>query len=164
MAPRGAGATAVSPAEIDRRADMSILVNADTKVICQGITGSFGAVHTKGCLHYGTKMVGGVTPGQGRDQDENGLPIFNTVQDAVTRPGRRDDDLRAPAVRGRRDPRGGRRGRPKVICCITEGVPVNDMIRVRGRLDEMNLAASGAFEARPAEAPHRARSARTARA
>ncbi|MEM7809786.1 MAG: succinate--CoA ligase subunit alpha, partial [Planctomycetota bacterium] len=62
---------------------MSILVNADTKVICQGITGSAGAFHTKGCLDYGTKMVGGVTPNKGGQKDDNGLPIFNTVQDAV---------------------------------------------------------------------------------
>ena len=62
---------------------MSILINSDTKVICQGITGSAGAFHTKGCLEYGTKMVGGVTPGKGGQKDPNGLPIFNTVADAV---------------------------------------------------------------------------------
>ncbi len=62
---------------------MSILINADTKVVCQGITGSAGAFHTKGCLDYCTKMVGGVTPGKGGSKDANGLPIFNTVADAV---------------------------------------------------------------------------------
>src|SRR3984885_11963628 len=62
---------------------MSILVNKDTKVICQGITGSAGAFHTKGCLDYGTKMVGGVTPGKGGQKDANGLPIFDTVHQAV---------------------------------------------------------------------------------
>src|SRR4051794_41638968 len=62
---------------------MSILVNAGTRVICQGITGAFGAVHTKGCLLYGTKMVGGVTPGKGGTKDENGIPIFDTVEAAV---------------------------------------------------------------------------------
>src|SRR5688572_31470681 len=62
---------------------MSILVNKNTKVICQGITGSAGAFHTKGCLDYGTKMVGGVTPGKGGQKDANGLPIFNTVREAV---------------------------------------------------------------------------------
>ena len=62
---------------------MSILVNSATKVICQGITGSAGAFHTKGCLDYGTKMVGGVTPGKGGQKDANGLPIFNTVEEAV---------------------------------------------------------------------------------
>src|SRR5258706_2575905 len=62
---------------------MSILVNKRTKVICQGITGSAGAFHTKGCLEYGTKMVGGVTPGKGGQKDANGLPIFDTGQQAV---------------------------------------------------------------------------------
>src|SRR3954453_14160759 len=62
---------------------MSILVNKNTKVICQGITGSAGAFHTKGCLDYGTKMVGGVTPGKGGTKDANGLPIFDTVRQAV---------------------------------------------------------------------------------
>src|SRR3954468_8000991 len=62
---------------------MSILVNKNTKVICQGITGSAGAFHTKGCLDYGTKMVGGVTPGKGGQKDPNGLPIFDPVAQAV---------------------------------------------------------------------------------
>ena len=62
---------------------MSILVNAKTKVICQGITGSAGAFHTKGCLEYGTQMVGGVTPGKGGTRDANGLPIFHTCHEAV---------------------------------------------------------------------------------
>src|ERR1700759_5690225 len=62
---------------------MSILVNKDTKVICQGITGSAGAFHTKQCLAYGTKMVGGVTPGKGGPKDANGLPVFNPVREAV---------------------------------------------------------------------------------
>src|SRR5438552_3458311 len=66
---------------------MSILVNANTKVICQGITGSAGAFHTKGCLAYGTKMVGGVTPGKGGTKDPNGLPVFDTVAQAVSATG-----------------------------------------------------------------------------
>src|SRR4051812_34314816 len=62
---------------------MSILVNKNTKVITQGITGASGAFHTKQCLEYGTKMVGGVTPGKGGQKDANGLPIFDTVRQAV---------------------------------------------------------------------------------
>ena len=62
---------------------MSILIDSQTRVICQGITGSAGAFHTKACLEYGTKMVGGVTPGKGGGKDANGLPIFNTVRQAV---------------------------------------------------------------------------------
>ena len=63
---------------------MSILVNKNTKVITQGITGSAGAFHTKGCLEYGTKMVGGTTPGKGGQKDANGLPIFDTVLNRIT--------------------------------------------------------------------------------
>src|SRR5947209_16734918 len=66
-----------------RTSPMSILVNSDTKVICQGITGEAGAFHTKNCLEYGTKMVGGVTPGKGGKRDTNNLPIFDTVSQAV---------------------------------------------------------------------------------
>ncbi len=65
---------------------MSILVNKNTKVICQGITGSAGAFHTKQCLDYGTKMVGGVTPGKG-GSEHLGLPVFDTVHEAVARTG-----------------------------------------------------------------------------
>ena len=61
---------------------MSILINSDTKVICQGITGNVGEFHTKGCLSYGTKMVGGVTPGKG-GQSIEGLPVFDTCAEAV---------------------------------------------------------------------------------
>ena len=62
---------------------MSILVAGSTKVICQGITGTSGAFHTKGCLDYGTQIVGGTTPGKGGTTDGNDLPIFDTVQQAV---------------------------------------------------------------------------------
>src|SRR5215472_16259641 len=66
---------------------MSILVNAQTRVICQGITGAYGAQHTQGCYHYGTKLVGGVTPGKGGTKDANGLPVFDTVEQAVRETG-----------------------------------------------------------------------------
>ncbi|HWB19182.1 MAG TPA: succinate--CoA ligase subunit alpha, partial [Phycisphaerales bacterium] len=66
---------------------MAILVHGSTRVICQGITGSAGAFHTKGCLEYGTMMVGGVTPGKGGTKDANNLPIFDTVADAVRETG-----------------------------------------------------------------------------
>src|SRR3954451_20104637 len=110
---------------------MSILVNKNTKVICQGITGSAGAFHTKGCLDYGTKMVGGVTPGKGGTKDANGLPVFDTVAQAVKAtgatatmifvpPGLAGDAILEAASAG-----------IGVICAITEGMPVQDMIRVR---------------------------------
>ncbi len=123
---------------------MSVLVNADTKVICQGITGSFGALHTKGCLHYGTQLVGGVTPGKGGQRDDNDLPIFDTVRQAVEATGAEATMIFVPpafsadAILEAADAGIG------LICCITEGVPVQDMIRVRRVLDERNLAARGA--------------------
>ena len=92
-----------------REASMSILVDKNTKVICQGLTGKQGTFHAEQCLDYGTKVVGGVTPGSGGEKHLN-LPVFDTVADAVKADRRHaSDDLRAAAVRGRRDPRGGRR-------------------------------------------------------
>lgn len=115
---------------------MSVLVNAQTRVICQGITGSFGAVHTKGCFHYGTKMVGGVTPGRGGTKDENGLPIFDTVERAVRETGANATMIFVPpAFSADAILEAAAAGIP-VICCITEGVPVQDMIRVRAVLDQ----------------------------
>src|SRR3954454_24569377 len=102
---------------------MSILVNKSTKVICQAINGSAGAFHTRQCLEYGTKMVGGVTPGKGGQKDANGLPIFNTVHEAVPAsapdatmtfipPPFAADGIMEAADAG-----------IKVICAITEGIP-----------------------------------------
>ncbi len=89
---------------------MSILVNKNTRVICQGITGKVGQFHTKGCLEYGTQMVGGVTPGKG-GETVDGLPVFDTVGEAVAADRRqRHDDLRAARLHRRRHP-GSRRRR-----------------------------------------------------
>ena len=87
---------------------MAILVDKDTRVICQGITGAFGAVHTKGCLEYGTKVVGGVTPGKGGQKDDNGLPIFDTVKQAVEATGANATMIFVPPGRGGRRGAGGR--------------------------------------------------------
>ena len=123
---------------------MSILINADTKVICQGITGAFGAVHTKGCLEYGTKMAGGVTPGKGGQKDDNGLPIFNTVDEAVRETGAEATMIFVPPAFSADAILEAMDAGIRVICAITEGVPVADMVRVRAVLDEVNLAARGA--------------------
>ena len=115
---------------------MSILINGDTRVICQGITGSAGANHTKACLDYGTKMVGGVTPGKGGQKDANGLPIFDTVADAVHETGAEATMIFVPppfagdAILEAAD------AGVKVICAITEGIPTQDMIRARAGLKE----------------------------
>jgi succinyl-CoA synthetase alpha subunit len=115
---------------------MAILCEARTRVICQGITGAFGTVHTRGCLEYGTTMVGGVTPGKGGTRDANGLPVFDTVAQAVRETGADATMIFVPpagaadAILEAADAGLG------LICCITEGVPVQDMIRCRALLDE----------------------------
>src|ERR1051326_1130895 len=114
---------------------MSILVNKRTKVICQGITGAAGAFHTKGCLDYGTKMVGGVTPGKGGTRDANGLPVFNTCFEAVKETGADATMIFVPppfagdAILEAAD------AGIKLIVAITEGIPVLDMTRVKQALD-----------------------------
>ncbi len=115
---------------------MSILVNGDTKVICQGITGSFGASHTKACLDYGTQMVGGVTPGKGGQTDDNGLPIIDTVADAVTATGASATMIFVPPAFSADAILEAAAAGITVICAITEGIPTQDMIRVRAALGD----------------------------
>lgn len=125
---------------------MAILINSDTKVICQGITGAFGGAHTKGCTLYGTQLVGGVTPGKGGqtfDVDDVGhVPIFDTVDQAVRATGASatmifvPPNFAADAILEAAD------AGIRVICAITEGIPVNDMIKVRAILDEVNSSRS----------------------
>jgi succinyl-CoA synthetase alpha subunit len=113
---------------------MSILVNKRTKVICQGITGSAGAFHTKGCLDYGTKMVGGVTPGKGGQKDANGLPIFDTVQQAVDATGAGATMIFVPPPFAADAIMEAADAGIKVIVAITEGIPVLDMVKVKSFL------------------------------
>ena len=108
---------------------MSILVNSETRVICQGITGSAGTFHTKGCLDYGTKMVGGVTPGKG-GQSVAGLPVFDTVQQAVAATGADATMIFVPAPFTADAIYEAVDGGIGVICAITEGVPTLDMVGV----------------------------------
>ncbi len=112
---------------------MSILVNKDTKVICQGITGSVGEFHTKGCKAYGTQMVGGVTPGKG-GQTVDGLPVFDTVVEAVKQTGADATMIFVPPPFAADAILEAVDGGIKVICAITEGVPVLDMVRVYERV------------------------------
>src|SRR4051794_9858218 len=109
---------------------MSILVNKDTKVICQGITGSAGAFHTKQCLEYGTKMVGGVTPGKGGQKDANGLPIFDTVRQAVEGTGADATMIFVPPAGAADAIMEAADAGVRVIVAITEGIPVLDMAKV----------------------------------
>jgi succinyl-CoA synthetase alpha subunit len=112
---------------------MSILVDANTKVICQGITGSVGAFHTRGCLEYGTKMVGGVTPGKGGTTAE-GLPVFDTVEEAVRRTGCDATMIFVPPPFAADAILEALDAGMRLIVAITEGIPVMDMIRVYERV------------------------------
>ena len=114
---------------------MSILIDGSTKVLCQGITGSAGAFHTKGCLDYGTNMVGGVTPGKGGQQDANGLPIFDTVIGAVEATRATASMLFVPPAFAADGILEAATAGVEVICAITEGIPVADMVRTREILD-----------------------------
>ena len=108
---------------------MSILINKDTKVICQGITGKSGGFHTLGCREYGTQMVGGVTPGKGGESFE-GLPVFDTVEEAVDATGANATMIFVPAAFTADAILEAVDSGIEVIAAITEGVPVLDMVRV----------------------------------
>jgi succinyl-CoA synthetase alpha subunit len=115
---------------------MSILIDGTTRVICQGITGASGSFHTKGCLDYGTQVVGGVTPGKGGQRDVNDLPIFDTVSEAVQETGAGATMIFVPPPFAGDSVLEAADAGVAVICCITEGIPVQDMVRVRKRLEE----------------------------
>ncbi len=109
---------------------MSILVNKNTKVLCQGITGAQGTFHTKQAIEYGTKMVGGITPGKGGGTHE-GLPIFNTVDEAVRKTGANASVIYVPPPFAADAIMEAVDAKLELVVCITEGIPVLDMIRVK---------------------------------
>ncbi len=109
---------------------MSILVNKNTKVICQGITGSQGSFHTEQCLAYGSKFVGGVTPGKGGTKHIN-LPVFNTVQEAKEKTGCTATMIFVPPPFAADSIVEAIDAELELIVCITEGIPVMDMVRVK---------------------------------
>lgn len=108
---------------------MSILVNRDTRVICQGITGRVGQFHTKGCLEYGTKMVGGVTPGKGGEA-VLGLPVFDTVAEARAQTGADASMIFVPPPFAADAILEAVDAGIRVVVAITEGVPALDMARI----------------------------------
>ena len=113
---------------------MSILVNKDTRVICQGFTGKQGTFHSQQALEYGTRMVGGVTPGKG-GQTHLGLPVFDTVADAVAETGAEATMIYVPAPFCADAILEAAAAGIGVIVCITEHIPVQDMLKVRAALD-----------------------------
>ncbi len=112
---------------------MSILINKATKVICQGFTGKQGTFHSEQCIAYGTRMVGGVTPGRGGSSHLN-LPVFDTCHDAVKATGAEATMIYVPAPFAADAVLEAADAGVKVVICITEGIPVNDMVKVKATL------------------------------
>src|SRR6478752_5951990 len=122
---------------------MSILVNSNTKVICQGITGKAGAFHTAQCLEYGTKMVGGVTPGKGGTKSEHGFPIFNSCHEAVTETGGSATMIFVPAAFAADAAMEAADAGIELVVLITEGIPTLDMVKARKYLDDKGVKLIG---------------------
>lgn len=122
---------------------MSILVNNDTKVLCQGITGSAGSFHCKQMLEYGTKLVAGVTPGKGGTDFEGKVPIFNTVADAVKQTGANTSVIFVPPPFAADAIMEAADAGVSLIITITEGIPVNDMVRAKRYLQGRNTRLIG---------------------
>ncbi|QIB51889.1 succinate--CoA ligase subunit alpha [Pseudomonas sp. OIL-1] len=121
---------------------MSILIDKDTKVICQGITGSQGSFHTEQAIEYGTQMVGGVTPGKG-GTTHLGVPVFNTVREAVEQTGATASVIYVPAPFCKDSVLEAANGGIKLIVCITEGIPTLDMLDCKVVCDQLGVRLIG---------------------
>ncbi len=121
---------------------MSILINSETRVICQGFTGSQGTFHSEQAIAYGTKMVGGVTPGKG-GQTHLGLPVFNTVSEAVSATGAEASVIYVPAPFCKDSILEAALAGIQLIVCITEGVPTLDMLDAKVKCDELGVRLIG---------------------
>ena len=121
---------------------MSVLVNKDSKIICQGITGNQGSFHSEQCIEYGTQVVGGVTPGRG-GSEHLGVPVFDTMREAVAETGADVSMIYVPppfaadAILEAADSGVG------LIVCITEGIPVNDMVKVKSAIKDYDCRLIG---------------------
>ncbi|MCP3126868.1 MULTISPECIES: succinate--CoA ligase subunit alpha [unclassified Shewanella] len=121
---------------------MSVLINKDTKVICQGFTGGQGTFHSQQAIDYGTQMVGGVSPGKG-GTEHLGLPVFNTVKDAVAATGATASVIYVPAPFCKDAILEAIDGGIELIVCITEGIPTLDMLEVKVKLEETGVRMIG---------------------
>ena len=115
---------------------MSILIGKNTKVICQGLTGAQGTFHTQQAIAYGTQMVAGVTPGKGgAKHDETGLPVYDTVAEAKERTGATATAIYVPPPFAADAIAEAISAEMELIVCITEGIPVADMVKVKKQLE-----------------------------
>ena len=121
---------------------MSILISSDTKVICQGFTGGQGTFHSEQAIEYGTKMVGGVTPGKGGTV-HLGLPVFNTVAEAIAQTGAEASVIYVPAPFCKDSILEAANAGIKLIVCITEGIPTLDMLQCKVKCDELGVQLIG---------------------
>ena len=121
---------------------MSILIDQDTRVICQGFTGSQGTFHSEQAIAYGTKMVGGVTPGKG-GQTHIDLPVFNTVAEAVAQTQAQASVIYVPAAFCKDSILEAANAGVELIVCITEGVPTLDMLDAKVKCDELGVRLIG---------------------
>jgi succinyl-CoA synthetase alpha subunit len=112
---------------------MSVLVNKNSKIVCQGITGNQGSFHTEQCIEYGTQVVAGVTPGRG-GQEHLGVPVFNTVRAAVAETGADVSMIYVPPPFAADAILEAADAGVNLVVCITEGIPVNDMVKVKSAL------------------------------
>ena len=113
---------------------MSVLIDENSKVVCQGITGNQGSFHTEQCIEYGTRVVAGVTPGRG-GEELLGVPVYNTMREAVAASGAEVSMIYVPARFAAGAIQEAAESGVGLIVCITEGIPVLDMVNVKAALD-----------------------------
>ena len=121
---------------------MSILVNKDSKILVQGITGQEGMFHTRQCVAYGTQVVAGVTPGKG-GQEMDGIPVFNTVEDAVLSTGANVSLIFVPPPFAADAVMEAADAGVDLVVCITEGIPTLDMVKVKAFLEDADTRLNG---------------------